>query len=91
MMANNLSEDEFWDIKEAFSLFDINSIGQIMTRELGTWFRSLGINPSEEELQEMINEANAQESKVITFDQFLFFFFEEKRKIWFWRRIKGSI
>uniref|UniRef100_A0A8B9GUV1 Calmodulin n=1 Tax=Astyanax mexicanus TaxID=7994 RepID=A0A8B9GUV1_ASTMX len=42
--------------KEAFSLFDKDGDGTITTKELGTVMRSLGQNPTEAELQDMINE-----------------------------------
>uniref|UniRef100_A0A8C7Y7U6 EF-hand domain-containing protein n=1 Tax=Oryzias sinensis TaxID=183150 RepID=A0A8C7Y7U6_9TELE len=51
-----LSEEQF---KEAFSLFDKDGDGTITTKELGTVMRSLGQNPTEAELQDMINEVDA--------------------------------
>uniref|UniRef100_A0A452UQ79 EF-hand domain-containing protein n=1 Tax=Ursus maritimus TaxID=29073 RepID=A0A452UQ79_URSMA len=39
-----------------FSLFDKESAGTITTKELGTVMRSLGQNPTEVQLQDMINE-----------------------------------
>ena len=47
------------EFKEAFSLFDKDGNGVIVTKELGTVMRSLGQNPTEAELQGMINEADA--------------------------------
>uniref|UniRef100_A0A8C1J8X6 Calmodulin n=1 Tax=Cyprinus carpio TaxID=7962 RepID=A0A8C1J8X6_CYPCA len=47
--------------KEAFSLFDKDGDGTITTKELGTVMRSLGQNPTEAELQDMINEVDADE------------------------------
>uniref|UniRef100_A0A2K6FIX3 EF-hand calcium-binding domain-containing protein 11 n=1 Tax=Propithecus coquereli TaxID=379532 RepID=A0A2K6FIX3_PROCO len=44
--------------KEAFSLFDKDGDGTITTKELGTVMRSLGQNPTEAELQDMINEVD---------------------------------
>lgn len=52
--ANFISE-----FKEAFSLFDKDGDGTITTKELGTVMRSLGQNPTEAELQDMINEVDA--------------------------------
>ena len=43
------------------------SAGQITTKELGTVMRSLGQNPSESELQDMINEVDADNNGTIDF------------------------
>lgn len=48
----------FSEFKEAFSLFDKDGDGTITTKELGTVMRSLGQNPTESELQDMINEVD---------------------------------
>lgn len=47
------------ELKEAFSLFDKDGDETITTQELGTVMRSLGQNPTEAELQEMINDVDA--------------------------------
>ena len=44
---------------QAFSLFDRDGDGFITTKELGTVIRSLGQNPNEAELQDMINDVDA--------------------------------
>ncbi len=46
------------ECKEAFSLFDKNGDGTITCDELGTVMRSLGQNPSEQEIKDMINEVD---------------------------------
>ena len=45
--------------------------GTITTTELGTVMRSLGQSPTEEELQEMVNEVDADGSGAIDFQEFL--------------------
>ena len=55
----NVSPIHFAEFKEAFSLFDKDGDGTITTKELGTVMRSLGQNPTEAELQDMINEVDA--------------------------------
>ena len=60
----------FTEFKEAFSLFDKDGDGTITTKELGTVMRSLGQNPTEAELQDMINEVDA-DGKLINFQELL--------------------
>ena len=57
--ADQLNEEQIAEFKEAFSLFDKDGDGTITTKELGTVMRSLGQNPTEAELQDMINEVDA--------------------------------
>uniref|UniRef100_A0A8C2HRS4 Calmodulin 1a n=1 Tax=Cyprinus carpio TaxID=7962 RepID=A0A8C2HRS4_CYPCA len=56
--ADQLTEEQIAEFKEAFSLFDKDGDGTITTKELGTVMRSLGQNPTEAELQDMINEVD---------------------------------
>ena len=44
-------------------------VGTITTKELGTVMRSLGQNPTEAELQDMINEVDADGSGTIDFPE----------------------
>lgn len=55
------------EFKEAFSLFDKDGDGTITTKELGTVMRSLGQNPTEAELSDMINEVDADGTYFNTF------------------------
>lgn len=54
------------EFKEAFSLFDKDGDGTICSKELGTVMRSLGQNPTEAELQDMINEVDADGKRLFT-------------------------
>lgn len=65
--ADQLTEEQIAEFKEAFSLFDKDGDGTITTKELGTVMRSLGQNPTEAELQDMINEVDADGTQVICF------------------------
>nr|BBB18807.1 calcium indicator protein GeNL(Ca2+)-440 [synthetic construct] len=70
-MHDQLTEEQIAEFKEAFSLFDKDGDGTITTRELGTVMRSLGQNPTEAELQDMINEVDADGNGTIYFPEFL--------------------
>ncbi|KAI7730356.1 hypothetical protein M8C21_016928 [Ambrosia artemisiifolia] len=70
-MADQLTNDQISEFKDAFSLFDKDGNGCITTKELGTVMRSLGQNPTEAELQDMINEVDADRSGTIEFSEFL--------------------
>lgn len=71
MQAEKLSEQQIAEFKEAFSLFDKDGDGKITTKELGTVMRSLGQNPSESELTDMINEVDVDSDGSIDFPEFL--------------------
>ena len=53
---------QFWlafvEVREAFELFDKDHSGFINSKELGMVMRSLGQNPTEQELMDMINEVD---------------------------------
>lgn len=49
----------YLEFREAFNLFDANGDGSITTKELGSIMRALNKNPTEAELQDMINEVDA--------------------------------
>jgi len=66
-----LNEEQIQEFKEAFSLFDKDGDGKITTKELGTVMRSLGQNPTEAELKEMIAEVDANKNGTIEFQEFL--------------------
>ncbi|XP_059176358.1 calmodulin-beta-like [Physella acuta] len=67
-----VSHNNFFYIKfkEAFCLFDKDGDGTITTKELGIVMRSLGQNPTEAELQDMINEVDADGNGTIDFPEF---------------------
>ena len=55
-MAHGFNQEQLEEYREAFNVFDRDADGKITTGELGVVMRSLGHNPTEDELQEMINE-----------------------------------
>ena len=75
-LNDSASEDEQPDLKEYVDrtkgeLNDIYSIvGTVTTKELGRVMRSLGQNPTEAELEDMINEGDTDGSGTIDFPEF---------------------
>ena len=70
-MADQL--EQIVEFVEAFSIFGKDGDGTITTKKLGTAMRSLGQNPTEAELQDIINdvEADGNGKKPIDFPRFL--------------------
>ncbi len=54
IMEDQLSEDQINECRETFKMFDKDGDGTITAKELGIVMRQLGLNPTEDELQEMI-------------------------------------
>uniref|UniRef100_A0A8D2B0J4 Calmodulin like 3 n=1 Tax=Sciurus vulgaris TaxID=55149 RepID=A0A8D2B0J4_SCIVU len=70
-MTHQLTEEQIAEFREAFSLFDKDGDGCITTQELGTVMRSLGQNPTEAELQGMVNEIDRDGNGTVDFPEFL--------------------
>lgn len=57
--------------KEAFLLFDKDNNGTISASELGAIMRSLNMNPTETELQDMVNEIDVDGNGSIDYEEFV--------------------
>jgi Ca2+-binding EF-hand superfamily protein len=66
-----LSDEVLKSYQEAFRIFDRNNDGCITREELGTVMKSLGHQPSDNELQDMVNEVDVDGSGTIEFDEFV--------------------
>ena len=70
-MADNLTEEQVAELKEAFALFDKDKDGTVSTSELGAVMRTTGQNLTEAELEEMINEVDRDKSGTIDIGEFI--------------------
>eukprot|EP00090_Calanus_glacialis_P039089 TRINITY_DN68073_c0_g1_i1.p1 TRINITY_DN68073_c0_g1~~TRINITY_DN68073_c0_g1_i1.p1 ORF type:complete len:161 (-),score=57.91 TRINITY_DN68073_c0_g1_i1:42-485(-) len=69
---SELTEEEFQELKDAFELYEKNSAdGKVDAQELSKLLRSLGQNPSEEELAKMIQELLIDGQGTLEFPDFL--------------------
>ena len=63
-MAQSLTAEQIGELKQAFNEFDVDGGGTINTRELGYAMRSLGMNPTEAEMLDLINEVTSDFEKL---------------------------
>ncbi|CAF3827561.1 unnamed protein product [Rotaria magnacalcarata] len=68
---DNISPEELEELREAFRVFDQNGDGSITLSELRIVLDQMGLDPSEEELQDMIREVDADQSGSISFVEFV--------------------
>ncbi|XP_067140174.1 calmodulin-like [Centruroides vittatus] len=68
---DNLSSEQITQLQEAFSLFDKDGTGRLSCTEFGTLIRSLGYNPSEDQLNAIADELSERGIDTIDFSTFL--------------------
>lgn len=71
MADQQLPEEIRAELREAFLLFDKDGNGSISAPELVTVMRALGQNPSDQDVQEMLLEADIDASGMIEFEEFV--------------------
>ena len=71
--AKDLSRQQLKELREAFRLFDKNNEGKIGVEELGEVMKTMGLDPSKEELQDIIDNADKNGNRKLDFDEFASF------------------
>ena len=66
-----LTESEIAEAKEAFTLFDMDSLGKIQTSKIATALRSLGYTPTASVLAEMEKDADQSKTGYVKLGDFL--------------------
>ncbi|TRY80615.1 hypothetical protein TCAL_13249 [Tigriopus californicus] len=69
--AKEMTESQIGQYRQAFKMFDKNHDERISSQELGMVMRELGFDPTEDELKDMIGNADADGSGSIEFPEFL--------------------
>lgn len=67
----NLTPAQLEEFKNSFQIFDKDMDGVITMKELGTAMRAMGHNPTQIELQEMIEEVDTDKDGAINFEEFV--------------------
>ena len=65
--AEQLTEEQIAEFKKAFSLCDKVGDETMSTKELGNLMKSIGQNPTKDELQDMIDEVDAEGTQLNLF------------------------
>ena len=68
---DQLTEEQISEFKEAFLLFDQDGDGNITANELGIVMRSLGKDPTDAELRDMINDVDTDGNGTIDLAEFI--------------------
>ena len=71
-------EDEEEEIREAFHSFDKNRANTITTEDFGTVLRSLGQNPTEAEMEDMINKMDTDRTGTVNFQKFFTMMYKKR-------------
>ncbi|ELT92862.1 hypothetical protein CAPTEDRAFT_169349 [Capitella teleta] len=70
-MADQLTPDQIAEVQEVFSLFDKDGDGNILPKEAGAVLRSLGYNPSQAEIDKIVDDFEADGGESLDFSEFL--------------------
>ena len=66
-----LDDEQLGELREIFRSFDRNNDGSLTQLELGSLLRSLGLKPSEDQLDELIQKADTNSNGLIEFSEFV--------------------
>ena len=71
MYEDDISPERRKEYQDAFEMFDKDKDGAITARELGNMMRSIGQNPTDEEVNAMIKEVDLNSDGKIELDEFI--------------------
>ncbi|TYJ23156.1 hypothetical protein E1A91_A08G171600v1 [Gossypium mustelinum] len=66
-----LDEEQMAELREIFSSFDRNNDGSLTQLELGSLLRSLGLKPSLDQVEDLIQKADSNNNGLIEFSEFV--------------------
>lgn len=66
-----LDEEQIAELREIFRTFDRNEDGSLTQLELGSLLRSLGLKPSSDQLETLIQKADTNSNGLVEFSEFV--------------------
>ena len=71
MNATTLNDEQIQEFKDSFAQFDLEGAGRIATHEMGTFFKALGQEHTDEEIEKMKLEVDADGDGTVDFPEIL--------------------
>mmetsp|Transcript_11372 Transcript_11372/g.15903 ORF Transcript_11372/g.15903 Transcript_11372/m.15903 type:complete len:163 (-) Transcript_11372:534-1022(-) len=71
LKSHGFSVEDTADLRAAFKMFDKDGDGHISAKELKEALKTMGLEPTEEELKMMLSDADTNHSGDLDFDQFV--------------------
>ncbi|XP_072955708.1 probable calcium-binding protein CML11 [Typha angustifolia] len=69
--AARLEDEQLAELREIFRSFDRNNDGSLTQLELGSLLRSLGLKPSPDQLEALIQKADTNSNGLVEFSEFI--------------------
>ncbi|MBA0553001.1 hypothetical protein Goshw_010486 [Gossypium schwendimanii] len=66
-----LNDEQISELREIFRSFDRNNDGSLTQLELGSLLRSLGLNPSSDQVEALIHKADTNNNGLVEFSEFV--------------------
>ncbi|XVF52027.1 hypothetical protein PTKIN_Ptkin04bG0232300 [Pterospermum kingtungense] len=66
-----LNDDQIAELREIFRSFDRNNYGSLTQLELGSLLRSLGLKPSPDQVEALIQKADTNNNGLVEFSEFV--------------------
>ncbi|KAK6936538.1 EF-hand domain [Dillenia turbinata] len=66
-----LDDEQLAELREIFRSFDRNKDGRLTQLELGSLLRSLGLKPSEDQIEKLIQKADLNNNGLVEFSEFV--------------------
>lgn len=66
-----LNDEQIGELREIFRSFDRNNDGSLTQLELGSLLRSLGLNPSSDQVEALIQKADTNNNGLVEFSEFV--------------------